>query len=205
MDEIHGIDLLGNILEGSGLSVNTQLYGNLNSMGHILSSFEHDSFYGHLKEFGVMSDVTTAMRDPVFYRWHAFLDNICNKHKILQRPYNETHLGFTGINIDHIETKLISDQGSHSNKLFTFWQKSDIDLSSGLNLGRYGNIYASFTHLQHAPFEYAINVSNATGMKKRGTCRIFICPKLNEYGKRLTLEEQRLMAIEMDKFIVNCE
>lgn len=31
--------------------------------------------------FGVLGDPATAMRDPVFYRWHAFLDDVFQEHK----------------------------------------------------------------------------------------------------------------------------
>lgn len=28
-----------------------------------------------------MGDSSTAMRDPIFYRWHAFIDDIFQEHK----------------------------------------------------------------------------------------------------------------------------
>lgn len=28
-----------------------------------------------------MGDPTTAMRDPIFYRWHAFVDDLFQEHK----------------------------------------------------------------------------------------------------------------------------
>lgn len=35
-----------------------------------------------LKEsFGIMGDSATAMRDPVFYKWHAFINDIFLEHK----------------------------------------------------------------------------------------------------------------------------
>jgi hypothetical protein len=33
------------------------------------------------ESFGVMGDTATAMRDPVFYRWHAFIDDLFTEHK----------------------------------------------------------------------------------------------------------------------------
>lgn len=59
-----------------------------------------------------------------------------------------------------------------------------------------------FTHLQHAPFEYNINVTNASAAAKQGTCRIFFLPKVDERGQTLRLRDQRSFAIEMDKFVV---
>lgn len=31
--------------------------------------------------FGVIGDPATAMRDPIFYRWHAFIDDVFQEHK----------------------------------------------------------------------------------------------------------------------------
>ncbi|XP_068144854.1 phenoloxidase 2 [Drosophila tropicalis] len=204
LDEVTGIDILGNLIEASStLSVNSQYYGNLHNQGHTIISFAHDPDFRHLEEFGVMGDVTTAMRDPVFYRWHTFVDNIFNKFKTLLSPYNASQLGFDGISVDYIEAKL-GASNAQANTLLTYWQKSSADLAAGLDFGPSadGNIFASFTHLQNAPFTYTFNVTN-NGAKRTGTCRIFICPKVDERNQPLRLEEQRLLAIEMDKF--TCE
>lgn len=34
-----------------------------------------------------MGENATAMRDPIFYRWHAFIDNIFQEHKKLLDSY----------------------------------------------------------------------------------------------------------------------
>lgn len=60
-----------------------------------------------------------------------------------------------------------------------------------------------FTHLQHAPFEYQIDVTNGAATMKDGTCRIFLVPKVDERGQPLRFREQRLFAVEMDKFLVH--
>lgn len=63
----NGIDILGDVVESSTLSPNRLLYGNLHNEGHTIISFVHDPDEKYMEEFGVMGDVTTAMRDPVFY------------------------------------------------------------------------------------------------------------------------------------------
>ncbi|XP_065354404.1 phenoloxidase 1-like [Calliphora vicina] len=204
LDEVRGIDLLGDIMEASSLSVNRQYYGNLHNMVHNLISFCHDPDSRHLEEYGVMGDVTTAMRDPIFYRWHGFLDTIFNKFKTLLPPYNQSHLAYQGITINNVEVK-INSRTARPNVLLTYWQKSEVDLAAGLDFGPNGSVYASFEHLKHAPFDYTFKVSNNSGSLKKGTCRIFICPKTDERGTALTLEEQRLLAIELDKFTVNLQ
>lgn len=80
-----------------------------------------------------------------------------------------------------------------------------MDLGTGLDFGPEGNVFATFTHIQHAPFTYRINVKNDSGTIKRGTVRIFLGPKTDESGNTLPFREQRRLMIEMDKFTVNCK
>lgn len=81
MDERNGIDILGNLMESSQLSVNRDLYGDLHNMGHVFISYSHDPDHRHLESFGVIGDSSTAMRDPMFYRWHAYIDDLFQEHK----------------------------------------------------------------------------------------------------------------------------
>uniref|UniRef100_T1GK98 Hemocyanin C-terminal domain-containing protein n=1 Tax=Megaselia scalaris TaxID=36166 RepID=T1GK98_MEGSC len=114
------------------------------------------------------------------------------------RQYNDQELGFNGVRVEGVEAK-ISSSKSQPNVLLTYWQQSDIDLAAGLDFGANGNVFAHFTHLQNAPFEYNIRVTNS-GQARRGTVRIFLCPKTDERGTALNLNEVRQLAIEMDKF-----
>jgi hypothetical protein len=36
---------------------------------------------------GVMGDSVTAMRDPIFYRWHKFIDSLFQQFKATLSPY----------------------------------------------------------------------------------------------------------------------
>lgn len=47
-------------------------------------------------------------------------------------------------------------------------------------------------------------MTNETGTMKQGTCRIFLIPKVDEREQPLRFREQRLFAIEMDKFLAHC-
>ncbi|XP_055379568.1 phenoloxidase 2-like [Condylostylus longicornis] len=203
LDEVRGIDILGNMIEASALTPNRQYYGNLHNMGHNLIALCHDPDSRHLEEFGVMGDVSTAMRDPVFYRWHGFIDGIFKKYKDLLPPYQANDLSNDGIVVNGIECKIMSTGRTAPNQLLTYWQKSDVDLAAGLDFGPNGNVFAEFTHLQHPPFEYSINVSNNSGTQKQGTCRLFLCVKQDERGMDLSYNDQRDFAIELDKFLVN--
>uniref|UniRef100_A0A240PK95 Tyrosinase copper-binding domain-containing protein n=1 Tax=Anopheles epiroticus TaxID=199890 RepID=A0A240PK95_9DIPT len=201
LDNFRGIDVLGDIIESSALSVNRQLYGDTHNSGHILISFVHDPREEYLESFGVMGDVTTAMRDPIFYRWHSYVDNIFLRHKLRFAPYGAADLRNAGVNLLSLETEL-DRRDSVKNTLLTFWQRSQVDLGAGLDFGPEGNVFVTFTHLQHAAFNYRLQVAYS-GTAKPATVRIFLAPKRNERGQPLSFEEQRRLAIEMDTFRVN--
>jgi hypothetical protein len=65
-------------------------------------------------------------------------------------------LEYQGIRITGIE---VVTPKTERNTLRTFWQKNDVDLSRGMDFAPRGGVFARFTHLQHEPFQYRINVS----------------------------------------------
>ena len=199
LDEVRGIDILGNMMEASDISPNLQLYGDLHNMGHTFISYAHDPDHRHLESFGVMGDAATAMRDPVFYNWHAWIDDIFQTHKQQLVPYTANQLNYTGITIGAL---LIQADGGEANTLNTFWQQSDVDLSRGMDFVPRGSVFARFTHLQHVPYTISLQVNNESGVQRQGMVRIFMSPKNNERGSPMMFRDQRLMMIELDKFIV---
>ncbi|XP_043659474.1 phenoloxidase 2 [Drosophila teissieri] len=198
LDEATGIDTLGNMIESSILSPNRVLYGDLHNNGHTFISYAHDPTSKHLESFGVMGDVSTAMRDPVFYKWHSYIDRIFQEHKSRLPAYTETQLNYSGVSITGIQ---VDTNGGRPNNLTTFWQQSDVDMSRGFDFLPRGNVFARFTHLQHLPFTYTISVNNDSGAQRFGYVRIFIAPKNDERGQPMLIRDQRSMMIELDKFV----
>ena len=106
LDEQRGIDILGDVVEASSLTPNAQLYGSLHNMGHNVIAYVHDPDYRYLEDYGVMGDVTTAMRDPIFYRWHGMIDGIFRRHKELLTPYTAEQLGNPGVTVNSVGVQL---------------------------------------------------------------------------------------------------
>lgn len=42
-----------------------------------------------------MGDTATAMRDPIFYRWHAFIDDLFQEHKNTLPRYTEDQVSLS--------------------------------------------------------------------------------------------------------------
>ena len=76
-------DLLGATVEASIGSVSapdngheaplSSFYGNQHNIGHMFLAYITDPV--NQSQLGVMSDTATAIRDPVFYRWHKHIDD----------------------------------------------------------------------------------------------------------------------------------
>ncbi|CAO1411108.1 unnamed protein product [Diamesa hyperborea] len=200
LDEETGIDVLGNLVEASVLSKNKEHYGSLHNMGHDLISYVHDPDGRFKEEFSVMGEVTTAMRDPLFYRWHGVLDSLWVEYKDKLQPYPGDQLNFNGVTVTSFKT-ILEESPTDENQLFTFWSKTKLDMGAGMDFNAAGSMFAEFTHLNHGPFKYEIKVTSSRVQK--GTCRIFLGPKTNERGNVIEFKEQRRLMIEMDKFTVN--
>jgi Hemocyanin, copper containing domain len=81
LTERDGIDVLGNMIEPSDLSPNPQLYGSMHALLHVAASLVHDPDHRHLESFSVLGDLATAMRDPLFYRIHAMVNDVFATYK----------------------------------------------------------------------------------------------------------------------------
>ncbi|CAB3245542.1 unnamed protein product [Arctia plantaginis] len=196
LDEETGIDTLGNMMESTILSPNRNYYGDFHNMGHVFISFAHDPDHRHLEQFGVMGDSATAMRDPVFYRWHSYIDDLFQLYKYKLTPYGNDKLDFPGIRVSGI-----SVEGTAGTNTFgTRWEESTVELGRGLDFTPRGSVLAKYTHLQHEDFTYVIDVMNTTGRGVMATVRIFMAPIQNEKGQPLPFDEQRKSMIELDKF-----
>ncbi|CAH0713396.1 unnamed protein product, partial [Brenthis ino] len=193
LDEETGIDVLGNLMESSIISRNRTYYGDLHNMGHVFISYSHDPDHRNLEQFGVMGDSATAMRDPIFYRWHAYIDDLFQLYKGKLPPYGRDRLDFPGIRVSSVSL-------AGGPALRTQWEQSTVDLGRGLDFSPRGSVLARFTHLQHDEFEYVIEVNNSSGSGAMGTVRIFLAPVLDENGQQLSFDDQRRLMIELDKF-----
>ncbi|KAF5280175.1 hypothetical protein FQR65_LT15038 [Abscondita terminalis] len=201
LTENEGIDVLGNLIESSILSPNRAFYGDLHNFGHVFLSYIHDPDHRHLESFGVIGDSTTAMRDPIFYRWHAYINDIFEQFKGTLPRYPVDQLNYEGVTVDSVT---VQSKGGADNVFNTFWQQSDVDLSRGMDFQPRGSVFVRFTHLQHQPFNYNIIVNNA-GAPRQGTCRIFIAPATDERGNPWLLQDQKSLFIELDRFIVDLQ
>ncbi|KFM73502.1 Hemocyanin D chain, partial [Stegodyphus mimosarum] len=193
LDLERGLDILGALIESSYESLNKGYYGTLHNWGHVMVAKIHDHD-GRFKENpGVMDDTSTALRDPIFYRYHRWMDNIFQEYKARLPYYTFKELSFPGVRLVNVTVN-----AKVPNLIHTYSKDAYLELSHGINLKN--RIQVKYEHLDHEPFSYSISATNSTGAQKKTTVRIFLAPKYDELGNRLILEDQRRLFIELDKF-----
>nr|CAC44752.1 hemocyanin subunit 4 [Cupiennius salei] len=195
LDAENGANILGSIIEASSSSANKAFYGSLHNWGHVMMARMHDPDGRFQENPGVMSDTSTSLRDPIFYRWHRFVDNIFQQYKATLKPYTKEELSFEGIKVASIQVN-----AKQANVVTTFMKDDTLDLSHGIHFGDGQSVKVQYHHLDHEPFSFIINVENNSGSAKHATIRVFLGPKYDELGNRLAPDDQRRLMIELDKF-----
>ncbi|CAL4103132.1 unnamed protein product, partial [Meganyctiphanes norvegica] len=195
--EQRGIDIVGNAFEPNEGSVNIGFYGWLHGMGHVMVAGIHDPFGHHRGDQGVIGDPATACRDPAFYRWHKFVDDVFQEYKMQQVPYEDKELVFEAVEVESVAVK----SGTlEENVLETGWDIRTIEASRGLDFFTQRPIKFELQHLTHRPFAYNIQVTNNQTDPVDVTVRLYMAPKVNEAGEPMTFMDQRLLWAEMDKY-----
>ncbi|XP_065204195.1 phenoloxidase 3-like [Planococcus citri] len=104
IDAVTGINELGNTVEAvEKLSWNYKYYGDMHNKGHLFFSYVHDPDNRFRENGSVMSHSETALRDPIFYRWHVFIDDIFQQYKRTLLPYTVDERQFTGITVESVK------------------------------------------------------------------------------------------------------
>eukprot|EP01120_Amphizonella_sp_Union-15-10_P009094 TRINITY_DN337_c0_g1_i1.p1 TRINITY_DN337_c0_g1~~TRINITY_DN337_c0_g1_i1.p1 ORF type:complete len:703 (-),score=142.60 TRINITY_DN337_c0_g1_i1:48-2156(-) len=212
------IDLLGATVEANAggiekVSNENTYYGSLHNLGHRLIASAVDPADSMNWPKGVMGDVATAIRDPMFWRWHKFIDDTITRWVVKQRPHpfvNATKdpaakVQQPGDEVIHIKSVNVVSAGSESlprtpGHLYTTMEDYKFNLLhiSPVTDQNY-NIQALIKRINYETFNYEIEVEN-TGETKDVTVRIWIAPYLREIG--MPGLDRRLF-IEMDRFVTS--
>lgn len=203
--EDYGINIMGEAVE-AGASVNPALYGDLHNLGHDLLSQSHDPAKRHNTNMGVMGAVETAIRDPVFFRWHKFVDTLFLRYKLTQPSYTTRQLtgAFEIVDVEVMEDNWKDNYTPMPNRLHTFFSSSTFDASRGIDFKMKPDdritVLLKSDVLDHPEFFYTIQIRNPTSEFKRSRIRIFLAPKYDEDGQRLNFASLLHYWTEMDNF-----
>jgi tyrosinase len=151
----------------------TQYFGALHNDGHLLISMHDDN----PKNPGCMFWESAAVRDPVFFRWHAHVDELFRKFQDTLPPY-----AFSDLPPLEIEDFFVSGTSGQRNTLSTEMRTRSLRPQTATKI----------EYLSHEDFTYEFTVHNKSGVTIPVTVRIFVAPE-----QRIP---NRNSWIEMDKF-----
>ncbi|XP_045601340.1 hemocyanin A chain-like [Procambarus clarkii] len=187
----HGIDILGDIIESSTYTTNAAYYGALHNQAHRILGAQSDPKRKFNMPPGVMEHFETATRDPAFFRLHKYMDNIFKEHKDSLPPYTAEDLLYSNVKITGVEVSELS----------TFFEDFEFDLSNALDSTENVNEVSVKTHisrLNHKPF--SLNIHAQAEHDDKVTVRVYISPKQDENHITLDIDESRWGAILLDTF-----
>merc|ERR1711872_470319 len=124
INDAHGIDHLGDVIESSLYSKNPQYYGALHNHAHILLGRQSDPKGKFNLPPSVMEHFETATRDPAFFRLHKYMDGIFKQHKDSLPPYPEEELAFPGVSLTAVTV---------NGRLETFFDDFTFDLRTAVD------------------------------------------------------------------------
>ncbi|KAL1123470.1 hypothetical protein AAG570_002550 [Ranatra chinensis] len=147
---------------------------------------------------GATGNILTTMRDPVFYQFLQRMNKFVHRYKTSLPPYSIKELGCHGVKINSIEV----------GKLTTFFEPFEYDASYGLGIGPREDkeklhYVASGVRLNREPFTMKFKITSDETAEVM--VRVFIGPKYDSEGQKMTLEQSRLAYFEIDRFPVERE
>jgi len=175
-----GIDRFGRIFEGG-----------LHNTGHIeINELSAGSN-------GVMGSTVGGMRDPIFYRWHGYVDSMFRQYKNRltdSAPYSDEDLGFPGV---RVVSAVVQSQGGVPNTFYTYSELSSVRLNSLSSTSPGSRMTVQYMRMNHRPFQWNIVIDSELSNQVPAIVRIFMMPVGQEAANRAT--------IHMDHFHVFLE
>jgi len=144
---------------------------------------------------GVMGSTVASMRDPIFYRWHGYIERKFRDYKSIVAgfsPYTDTELSFPGVRV--VSSHVVPDRGDQDT-FYTYRDMASVRLNSLAQSGPGNRITVQYRRLNHIPFRWNIVVQSELPRPTPAIVRIFMMPT----GEG---EVQNRATIHMDHFLV---
>ncbi|XP_034661394.1 larval serum protein 1 beta chain [Drosophila subobscura] len=189
------IEFIGNMMQGNIDSMDKMFYQFWYMLAHMYFA---DADYHQMEVYpNVMLNFETMMRDPMYYMFYKSIASIYFKFMHYLPKYTKEQLLMPGVTMKHVE---VSD-------LTTYFDLVDFDVTNMLNDkmifhdGKFvwdKSLYARQMRLNHKPFTYTYTIES--DKVEKVVVRAFLGPKFDEFGKMISLTENRMNFMEVDEF-----
>ncbi|XP_046747830.1 hexamerin-like [Diprion similis] len=190
-----GLNILGNIIESTGRSINPRYYGTFQAAVRELLGGAPTTkrFWDPLPSTLEIHHTTT--RDPVFYQMWKRMITLFKRYKDTLPGYTPEDLRLPGVTIESVKF----------DKLTTYCDKFMVDIDSATIVpqgkeSQRVKMMTEIDRLNHKPFKFEIMV-NSEQIVEHAVIRVYIGPKYDFDGTYLNIHENRLQFIELDQFL----
>ncbi|XP_036325815.1 larval serum protein 1 beta chain-like [Rhagoletis pomonella] len=146
----------------------------------------------------VILNYETMMRDPLFYSLYKQISTVYYLYKQQLTPYTREELALPGVEIKRVGVS----------EMVTYYDLVDFDVTNLMNDkmvivdGQFvwdKALYARQMRLNHKPFNFDITVQSDKPQKV--VIRAYYGPKYDEYGRIISLNQNRQNFVELDEFV----
>ena len=128
---------------------------------------------------GVMGSTLVAMRDPIFFRWHGFIQSIFQQYKDnlnhnRRYRYDENDLGFPGVSV---QTASVLPVFGSNDTFYTCMEFTDIRVDSLDGTSPGTRMSVQYRRLDHRPFTYNYVIRNDNRDPVDTVIRVFMIPR----------------------------
>ncbi|XP_043267400.1 hexamerin-like isoform X2 [Venturia canescens] len=190
-----GLNILGDIIEGTGRSVNPRYYGSLQAVARQL--------LGNTPEFydiwsytpSALEQNESAVRDPAFYQLYKRIIKLFQRYQQSLPAYQYNDLVVPGVKIEKVVFP----------NLVTYFDQYNVDLDNGYvhsvkEQHHDYHIKAQFHRLNHQPYEYQVVVQSEKPYTN-AVVRVYLGPKFDYDGQPIDINHHRHYFVELDHFV----
>ncbi|KOC66106.1 Hexamerin [Habropoda laboriosa] len=201
-----GMNILGDLIEGSGRSVNPRYYGSLQAAARKL--------LGNAPEVQNIWDYTpsaleleqTAVHDPAFYQLYKRVMNLFQKYQQSLPAYQSNDLILPGVTIQNVDvSQLVTLFSNYYINLDTVTPQQDQSQEQQQQQQQeqvQQQVKAHLKRLDHKPFQYKIAVHSEQNVPNV-VVRVFLGPKHDYEGKPVSISQNRHLFVQLDQSIQN--
>ncbi|XP_066595017.1 hexamerin-like [Prorops nasuta] len=192
-----GLDILANLIEGTGRSINPRYYGSLQAAFHQLLG--NTPIVNNIYEYtpSVLELGHTTVSDPAFYQLYQEVIGLFQKYQNSLPAYQYNDLHLPGVTIQKVDVS----------KLVTYIDDYFVDLDTvTVQHGQQsqhqnqGHIKAQLQRLDHKPYSYQIVVNSQKAIPNV-VVRVYLGPKYDHAGHPISISTHRHYFVELDQFI----
>jgi len=149
---------------------------------------------------GVMGSTVASMRDPIFYRWHGYIERKFRDYKSIvasSNPYTDRELSFPGVRV--VSSHVVPERGDQD-IFYTYRDMASVRLNSLDQSGPGNRMTVQYRRLNHIPFRWNIVIQSELPRPTPAIVRIFMMP--TGEGAQNRVRVQNRATIHMDHFLV---